>query len=76
MGQEARIRTLYGTTNWFKIGKADSFLLSSCLFSLCAEHIMKNPRLDELQAGIKIGTRNTNRYADALCCACLVLSCV
>ena len=50
MGQEARIRTLNGTTNWFKIGKTDSFLPSSCLFNLYAEHIMKNPRLHELQA--------------------------
>ena len=72
MGKEARIRTLNGTTNRFKIGKADNFLPSSCLFNLYAEHIMKNPRLDELQAWIKIGRRNINRYADVLCCACLV----
>ena len=41
-------------------------LLSPCLFNLCAEHIMKNAGLDELQAGIKIGERNINnlRYAD------------
>ena len=50
MGKEARIRTLNGTTNRFKIGKADNFLPSSCLFNLYAGHIMKNPRLDELQA--------------------------
>ena len=30
----------------------------TCLFNLCAEHIMRNARLDELQAGIKIGRRN------------------
>ena len=36
------------------------------LFSLYSGHIMKNVRLDELQAGIKIGGRNINnfRYAD------------
>ena len=36
------------------------------LFNLYAEHIMRNARLDELQAGIKIVRSNTNnlRYAD------------
>ena len=36
------------------------------LFNLYAEHIMRNAGLDELQAGINIGTRNTNnlRYED------------
>ena len=36
------------------------------LFSLYSGHIMKNVRLDELQAGIKIGGRNTNnlRYVN------------
>ena len=36
------------------------------LFNLYAEHIMRNTRLDELQAGIKIGRRNINnlRYSD------------
>ena len=36
------------------------------LFNLYTEHIMRNARLDELQAGIKIGRRNINnlRYAD------------
>ena len=40
-------------------------MLSPCLFNLYAEHIMRNARLDELQAGIKIGRRNINnlRYA-------------
>ena len=41
-------------------------MLSPCLFNLYAEHIMRNARLDELQAGIKIGRRNINnlRYVD------------
>ena len=67
-GQEATVRTLYGTTDWFKIkkGVGQGCLLSPCLFSLYAEHIMRNAGLDELQAGIKIGGRNINntRYTD------------
>ena len=41
-------------------------LLSPYLFNLHAEHIMRNPGLDELQVGIKIRGRNINdlRYAD------------
>ena len=35
-----------------------------CLFNLYAEHIMRNARLDELQAGIKIGRNNNLRYGD------------
>ena len=36
------------------------------LFDLYAEHIMRNARLDKLQAGIKIGGRNIKnlRYAN------------
>ena len=38
----------------------------TCLFNLYAEHIMRNPGLDEAQAGIKIAKKNINnlRYAD------------
>ena len=67
MGQEATIRTLSGTTDWFRIERVpQGCLLSPCLFNLYAEHIMKNAGLDELQAGIKIGGRNINnlRYTD------------
>ena len=68
MGQEATVRTRYGTTDWFKIEKRvqKGCLVSPCLFSLHAEHIMRNVGLDELQAGIKIGGRNINnlRYTD------------
>ena len=56
VGQEATVRTLYGTTDWFRIEKGvqPGCLLSPCLFNLYAEHIMRNAGLDELQAGIKI----------------------
>ena len=66
-GQEATVRTLYGTTDWFKIEKGvrQGCLLSPCLFDLYAEHIMRNAKLDDLQAGIKIGGRNNNlRYGN------------
>ena len=35
-------------------------VLSPCLFNLYAENIMRNARLDESQAGIKIAGRNSN----------------
>ena len=40
--------------------------MKNCLFNLYAEYIMRNPRLDEAQAGIKIARRNINnlRYAN------------
>ena len=68
MGQEATVRTLYGTIDWFNIEKGvqQCCLLSPCLLNLYTEHIMRNAGLDELQAGIKIGRRNINnlRYVD------------
>ena len=41
-------------------------ILSLCLFNLYAEYIMRNARLEEAQAGIKMAGRNINnlRYAD------------
>ena len=67
-GQEATVRTLYGTTDWFNMEKGvqEGCLLSPCLFNFYAKHIMRNARLDELQAGIRIGGRNINnlRHAD------------
>ena len=41
-------------------------MLSSCLFSLRAEYIIRNAGLDEAQAGIKIAGRNISnlKYAD------------
>ena len=67
-GQEASVRIGHGTTDWFKIGEGicHGCILSTCLFNLYAEYIMRNPGLDEAQAGIKIAGRNINnlRYAD------------
>ena len=67
-GQEATVRTGHGTINWFQIGKEihQVGILSPCLFILYAEYIMRNARLDEAQAEIKIAGRNVNnlRYAD------------
>ena len=67
-GQEVTVRTLHGTTHWFKIGKGvcQDCILSPCLLNLYAEYIMTNTGLDEAQAGIKIVGRNINnlRYAD------------
>ena len=34
--------------------------VSLCLFNFYAEYIMRNARLDEAQAGIKIARRNIN----------------
>ena len=66
-GQESTVRTRHGTTDWFQIekGVCQGCILSPCVFNLYAEYIMRNARLDEAQAGIKIARRNINnlRYA-------------
>ena len=67
-GQEATVRTGYGTTDWFQIGKGvrQGCILSPCLFNFYAEYIMRNTGLEETQARIKIAWRNINnlRYSD------------
>ena len=59
---------MYGTTDWFRMEKGvwQGCLLSPCLFIWYADPIMWYPRLDELQAGIKITGRNINNliYTD------------
>ena len=66
--QETTLRTGHGTTDWFQIRKGvhQGCILSPCLFNFYAEYIMRNSRLEEAQAGIKIVWRNINnlRYAD------------
>ena len=61
-GQEATVRVGHGTTDWFK--QYDKAVY--CLYNLYAESIIRNARLTEAQAGIKISGRNINnlRYAD------------
>ena len=57
-GQEATVRTVHGTTDWFQIGKGvyQGCILSPCLFNFYAESIMRNAGLEE--ARIKIVRRN------------------
>ena len=58
----------WGTMNWFKLEKrvCQGYRLSPCIFNLYAEYVMRNTRLNEAQAGIKIAGRNIKnfRYAD------------
>ena len=67
-GQEATVRTVHGTTDWFQVGKREhqGCILSLCLCKLFAECIMRNDGLEEAQAGTKIAGRNIDklRYAD------------
>ena len=67
-GQEATVRTGHGTIDWLQIRKGvhQDCVLSPCSYNLYAEYIMRNARLDEAQAGIKISGRNINnfRYID------------
>ena len=50
MDQEATVRILYGTTDWFKMekGVGQGGLLLPCLLNLYAEQIMRNAGLDKL----------------------------
>ena len=45
------IRTKYGATDWFKVGKGvhQGCILSPCLFNLYAEYIMRSPGLEKAQ---------------------------
>ena len=67
-GQEATMRTVHVTTDWFQIGKGvrQGYILSPCLFNLHAEYIMWNAGMNEAQPGNKIAWRNNNnlKYAD------------
>ena len=50
MGQETTVRTLHGTTDWFKIGKGvwQGCILSHCLFNLHAEWVSEWMKATEL----------------------------
>ena len=67
-GKEATVRFGHGTTDWFQTGNGvhQGCILSPCLANLYAEYIMRNARLDEAQARIKIAGIYINnlRYAD------------
>ena len=68
-GQEATVKTGQSTTDWFQIGNGvrQGCILSPHLFNLYAEYIMRNPGLEEAQAGIKIAGKTIDnlRYGDA-----------
>ena len=72
-GQEAIVRTGFGTTDWFQIGKGvhQGCILSPCLFHFSTEYIMQNARLDESQAGLKTVRRNINNLICPLLCPSL-----
>ena len=74
-GQEVTVWTGHGPTDWFQIGKevCQGCISSPCLFNLYTEYIMRNPRLDKVQTGIKIAGRNVNQFSSVQF-SCLVLS--
>ena len=61
-GQEATVRIIGETTDWFKMRKGvhQSCVLSPCLFNFYAEYIIQNAGVNEAQAVIKITGRNTS----------------
>ena len=61
-GQEAIVRTGHGITDWFQIGKGicQGCILSTALFNLYAEYIVRNAGLEETQTGVKIAGRITS----------------
>ena len=63
-GQVATVRTRHGIDR-FQIGKGvcQDYILSPCLFTLYAEYIIQNYRLDEAQARIKAAGRNINNLS-------------
>ena len=67
-GQKTTVRTRHETTDWFQVGKeiCQGCILSPCFFNFYAEYIMRNARLEEAEARIKIARRNINnlRYLE------------
>ena len=65
---EATVKTGHATIDWFQIGKGvhQGYILSSCLLNLYTDCIMRNARLDEAQARIKIAGRNDMQMTSPL----------
>ena len=65
-GQEATFRNGHGTTDWFQIGKNAVYCHPAYLTYMQSKYIMRNPGLEEAQAGINIAGKSINnlRYAD------------
>ena len=68
-GQEETVRTGHGKIDWLQVEKevCQGYILSPSLFNLHAAHIMRNARLDESQAGIKISRININNLSPRSC---------
>ena len=66
-GQEARVRTRLGTTDWFQIGREvhQGCILSPCLFKLRWRVYHVKCWAAWSTAGIKTAGRNTNNLRDA-----------
>ena len=65
--QEATVRTEFGNTEWFPIGKGvhQGCILSPGLFNIYSENIMQNANLDLCEQGIIIGGRKVNNLLHA-----------
>jgi hypothetical protein len=66
--QEAKVQVEQGATDWFPVQKGvrQSCILSPGLLNLYSEHIIRTARLEDIDAGVKIGGQKINnlRYAD------------
>ncbi|CAI9734548.1 Hypothetical predicted protein [Octopus vulgaris] len=66
--QVTTVRTPYGDTDWFEIGKGtrQGCILSPAAFNMYAEKVMRNAGLEDSSIGMRIRERNINnlRYAD------------